>query len=179
MAAREITLHYRGLTVRLEEDDARIQIIDYLLFRDLPPPLERPVEPEPVAAPEPAPVEPAVEVPDVWHRFWELLPDRGRHLLGELCHRQLTTPELEALLGMAPGTTRGLTIAIAQNAKKLGLDNPIRGNGFGRLKRRHYVGHEAAELIRELERRWLKVETALAEARRGALHPARRSIASG
>lgn len=159
-----LTLLYRGMTVHLPEGDPRIAFVDFFLFRDLPPPLSRPPAPEPEPPPPPT-VEPAVQVPAAWHAFWNALPEGARTLLATLCRQQLTTPELEAVLGVGPGETRALTIAIGWNAKKAGFANPIQGAGIGRLKRRHYVAHDAREVVLELERRWLKVQEALDAAR--------------
>lgn len=171
-----ITIHYRGLTLRLEEGDPRIVALDYLLLRDRPLPEAVPAappEPEPTPQPEPTPEPPAVEVPDAWLLYWDLLPEGARRMLALLCRQQLTTPQIEAALGMAPGTTRGWTIAIGHNARKAGLSSPMRGKRFGREKRLHYVTHEARDIVLELEHRWRKVDEALAQTRVG--QPARRS----
>lgn len=159
-----LTLLYRGMTVHLPAGDPRIAFVDFLLFRDLPPPLSRPAQPEPEPEPQPA-VAPEVQVPAAWHEFWNALPEGARTMLATLCRQQLTTPELETVLGMGPGETRALTIAIGWSAKKAGFANPIQGIGTGRLRRRHYVAHDARELVLELERRWRKVQDALDEAR--------------
>lgn len=159
-----MTLRYRGMTVHLEEGDPRIAFVDFLLFRDLPPPLQRPAPVAPEPEPEPEP-EPVVEVPAAWQTLWNAVPEGARRLLVELSRRELTTPELEARLGMAPGTTRGFTIAIGQNAKKAGLDNPLQGAGVGRLKRRHFVAPQSRAVVLELDRRWQKVLAALDEVR--------------
>lgn len=161
-----MTLHYRGMTVQLAEGDPRIDLVDFLLFRELPPPLPRPAvtvaEPAP---PLPPPVEPAVEVPAAWHALWNELPDGARLLLCELSRRELTTPELEAALGVGPGETRGFSIAIGVNARKAGLPNPVQGKRLGRLKRRHYVAAEARPVVLELERRWIRLRSVLDEVR--------------
>jgi len=136
-------LLHRGLDIALPDDDARVSVIEALLFgRTLPPPLPLPQPAE--ARPPPAPVPPEVEA------FWQDLPERARHELTLLAQREHLPADLERALGIPNRLLRGQHSQLARRAHRRGLPMPVRRRGRGRAERRFFVAPELLEHVRTL-----------------------------
>lgn len=145
-----MTLLHRGLTIELPDDDARIPVIEALLFgKSLPPPIAEP--PPPVAlAPPPAPPAPPVEVPEKFRRAWAKLTALDRRELRALANGPLRPTELEQLLGLTQPKLMGQHSRISRVAFATGANLYVLSNGRGREARRFSVRSDVVAIIRAL-----------------------------
>jgi hypothetical protein len=147
-------LQHRGLTIELPDDDARIPVIEALLFgRSLPPPLPPP--PEPVApAPPPPPPEPPkpppVVVPPAFRAFWRDLGPLEHRELALLAEREYSPAEMEKTLGIRQAKLAGRHSIINRLAFKHETVGWIFSRGRGREARRFYVRKDVVPYIRAL-----------------------------
>lgn len=152
-----MTLTHRGLKIELVDDDARIPVIEALLFgRTLPPPLPvpasdaPPVPPaDPVTAPEPTPP-PKVLVPAAVRLAWERLPASDRKELVELTNGPRSPMELEKLLGFRQPQLMGQHSRISRVAFALDVPLYILSSGRGREARKFSLHKDMVPFVRAL-----------------------------
>ncbi|MBI5495877.1 MAG: hypothetical protein HY904_12705 [Deltaproteobacteria bacterium] len=140
-------LMHRGLTIDLPDEDARVAIIEALLFgRSLPPPMK-------VSVPEDRPRGqdgPPVEITEAMRRFWERLRAVDRKELAMLTHRMHRPDELERALGVNQRRLAGIHSTIARHARAHRVTVPIRTRGRTRRDRRYGLRDEVLPWITAL-----------------------------
>lgn len=144
-----MNLQHRGLSIELAEDDARIPVIEALLFgRTLPPPLPPPPEPVVPAPPPPPPPDPLSEP---LRRFWKELAKIDRRELLLLCAGPLRPPALEKALGVPQSRVMGGHSRIGRLASKHGVPVRVRTRGRVRSDKRYYLADEVIALVELLD----------------------------
>jgi hypothetical protein len=129
-------IHHRGLTIELEQADARVAVIETLLFGGpLPPPFPKPPLTD-VASPEAAAPPTLVEVPANVARWWTRLRTAEQKELVLLSERAWRPAEMEAALGYDQPQLMGQHSTISRLAFKHRLGRPILRTGRGRDARR-------------------------------------------
>jgi len=128
------------MTIELAPDDARIPVIESLLFgKTLPPHL-------------PLPVEKArrVEVPEPVQRFWRRLGELERRELQLLAERVYGAEELERALGIGQRELMGCHSSINRLSNNFGARIRVGVRGRNRKSRKYWMDEEGAELVRAL-----------------------------
>jgi len=138
-------LTVRGMSIELAPDDARVPIIEALLFgRSLPPPLPAP------KLPDPPPLEPLVEVPAGMRRFWEALKQGDRRELAVLSVRAYPAVELEQVLGVSQRVLMGQHSRIGRLASRFRVPARVRPSGRNRKGRKYRLDTQSAAWVRAL-----------------------------
>lgn len=141
-------IQFRSLTIDLADDDARVGVIQAVLFgQPLPPPLPLPVEPPPPAPPKPPPLE---SVPRALRNFWDALEPPHRRELALLAERAYPAAELESVLGVDARALGGRHSLINRRVAEHDVTAWVRNRGRGRAGRRYYVGADVAGHLRVL-----------------------------
>ena len=144
-----MTLIHRGLTIDLPADDARIPVIEALLFgQTLPPPL--PVPELADATPPKVEPPPPVPVPAKLRAFWEDLEEIDRRELALLAVRPHRPVEVEAALGLSTRKLMGQHSRINRMANRHGVRAWIGSKGRGREARRYLLEEKLMPLVRAL-----------------------------
>ncbi|MEW5847237.1 MAG: hypothetical protein AB2A00_00435 [Myxococcota bacterium] len=135
-------LLHNGLTIELAADDARVPIIEALLFgRTLPPPIPLPEE-------KPAP--PLVEIPDGMRRFWKRLDAVQRRELLLLAERPYAADEMEEALGLSQRKLMGKHSSINRLAHNHRVAAWIQARGRHRGNRRYALDPNVAKVVKAL-----------------------------
>lgn len=143
-------INHRGMSIELEDGDARVRLIETILFGDpLPPPLPRPVEPTPAPPVEPPPPPPP-KVPEEVQVFWKRLTPLEQRELVLLSTRTFTPEELEEALGVSQAVLQGTHSRLTRLANNLGAALFIRTTGRSRDDRRYRLHDHGAQLIQML-----------------------------
>ena len=139
-------LTHRGLTIELPDDDARVPIIEALLFgRSLPPALAPP--PSPSTAPSPSFKD--LLPPGYWD-FWSALGPLERRELALLAQREQRPAELERALGLEKDLLRGRHFVIHRLAAQHHVPVRILSRGRGRNARLFQLPVEVIPFLRLL-----------------------------
>lgn len=141
-------LFHRGMTIELTPDDARIPLIEQLLFGPSPPaappiPAEQPPAPVPPEAPR-------VEVPEGMRRFWEALKLVERRELVMLAEGKQRAVELEQALGLSQRALMGQHSRLAKLARKFKAGVTIYRSGRLRQTRKYRMGQQAGAWVKVL-----------------------------
>lgn len=145
-------LLHRGLSIELAEDDARIPVMEVLLFgRTLPPPLPLPVMPDSLPPVAPAPSAPALVVPERVVEWWLKLHPVERKELIMLAKAPMSPAAVEAALHVSQREVMGMHSRINRYAVRLRVDVAVRAKGRARKGRRYFLPPRAVPWILALE----------------------------
>lgn len=139
-------INHRGLSIELEQADARVAVIETLLFGGpLPPPFPKPqladVAPPDAPAPEP------VDVPANVARWWGALGAAEKKELTLLAERPWRPAEMERAFGWGQPELMGQHSTIGRLAQKHRIGRPILLRGRGRDGRRFLLAPELVPYV--------------------------------